>query len=257
MILNKLLLNYKPEPEEEDVQETTKMKLLVGKWEPYRKGSSFTDLKFRMLPEYDRLQYVKREFKPSIQECHNFVMRAEELEIPLSKDHFFGRWGSHYWDIVLIIPKKAIDVHKISQSTEFFVKKISEENYSYLIPEITSLRGLDGESALRLASTLEEAMNISKLEADNPFQKRIIEDFQWNMIEIKKIVYDIVDNVNVERARRKLIKRVHDLENKISAVEEIRKAFGELGIDEKEALKEFAIKELPSGRVELVWKKSG
>lgn len=256
MTLDKLLLKYKPS--EEDVQETTTRKSLVGKWTSYRKRSSLTDSKFRIIPEDDRFDYVrKRSFKSFVREYHDFALQTETPKILLDKDRFFERQGGYHWEIVLTIPRKLVDLHRISQNTEFLVKKICEENYAYLIPEIDRLKHLDDESALRLASTIEQSFNISKLEVDDPFQKRIFEDLQWGMIEIKKILYCIIDKENVEKARNKLTKTVDDLESKMLALEEIKKAFGRLGIDEKTALKEFAVRKLPDGRVELVWKKSG
>lgn len=266
MPVNKLFLQYTPHPEEDDNQQVegmndqqmTQMKFLFGVLESYRTRASLTDWKIRLTPEYERFWCQRKEFKSLTEEYHDFEMKMERPVISLDKDMFpFEKVGDHYWDIVLTAPKKAIEVHEISQRTEFFVKKILEENYSYLIPEITSLGELEGESALRLSDTLEESLNISKLETDNRFQKRIIEDFQWNMIEIKKSLFDLVSNVNVEKARKKLMESIDELEKKILAVEEMKKALDELGIDEDKALREFTKRELPNGRVELVWKKSG
>ena len=256
MALNKLTLRYKPE--DEDIQEATKMNFLVGKVEFYRKRASFTDMNIRAIPEHDRFEYVRRDRKCSFKEFHDFsIQTMEALRVPLNKEQFPWILGDNYWNIVLTIPRKVVRVPKISQRTELFVRKIFEENYSYLIPEIDSLKLLDSESALRIATTLEEAMNISKLEADDPFQKRTIEDLQWNMIEIKKTLYNIVDNVKLEESKKKLIKYVSDLEKKLLALDEIGRTLDKMGVDEERFVKEFVVKKRPNGRVEFLWKRSG
>lgn len=253
--MNRLVLSYKPEPE--DSQETTSMKFLVGKIEQTEKASCITERKVRPIPEYDRFEYVKSRACWCIEEFHDFALQEIHDTIPLNRDQFFRKLGDNYWNIVLTTCRKKIHLPNISQTTELLVTKITEENYSYLVSEIDNLKHLKTEFALRLATTLEEAINISKLEMEDPFHRRIIEDIQWDLIEIKRILYKIADNRHIEQTREELIKNVDELENKMIALEEIKRSFNRLGIDEKEALKEFKIKKLPKGRVELIWTKSG
>jgi hypothetical protein len=248
------VLSYKAEPE--DSQKTTTMKFLIGKIEPTRKASSLTEREVRPIPRYDRFEYVKSQDRRSVQEFHDFKIKEVPNTVLLNRDHFFRKLGDNHWNIVLTTPR-TMNLPGVSQDTELLVTKIVEENYSYLVPEFDSLKHLETGSALRLATTIEEATNISKLEVENPFQKRVIEDIQWNVIGIKRRLYEIADNQHVDQARKELTKIVESLKNKMLALEEINRAINKLGVDEKEALKEFRIKKLPKGRVELTWTKSG
>lgn len=267
MALNKLLLRYEPSGED-DIQSTAKMSILVGRWERYRKRTSTTEQKVRPVPKYERFECVKRRIRPSFEEWYDFDVNEEEFTMDLSRpllenqfaqvgDWFEHRFPDSIWNVVMTIPKKAVDIHEISQTTEFLMKKIFDENYSYLIPEIDRLTYLDTESALKLSTNLEEAMNLSKLEVDDPLQKRKIEDFQWNLIEIKKMYYSILDGRDVAKIKNKLKESIKNIREKMLLSEEMKKALDELDIDRKEVFKEFEIKKLPKRRVEYVWKKSG
>jgi hypothetical protein len=190
------------ELEEEDPQDVTTFKRLDAKVTPIRERVSDTYSDMRAIPNADTIDYVTRDFALSGFMKYDFLAGLKQNVLELQNDFSLNKKiGDHFWNVVLRAPLKNILICNLAQRTEFFVKKISEENYSYLIPEIGVMRTEDVEHSYRLAKTLEEVINVTKLDVRDPFQQRALEDLQLNLIELKKALYNIINNENVKQAK--------------------------------------------------------
>lgn len=204
----------------------------------------------------DKIDYIKRDI--AYTKTRTFFRNKNGIgTLKLDSDFLDKQFGSKFWNVALMPIFKNVELCKTTNNVEFYIKKFTDEDYSYLLPELGMLRNSDLEFSLRAANILEEAINVSKLEQSDPFQKRTLEDLQWDLIELKRALLDIHEERRVKSAQnaRKVI--VNRLEKKMNQLYLIKNAFHEIGIDEKEILKFSSLKQLPSRRVEITWIKSG
>lgn len=138
-----------------------------------------------------------------------------------------------------------------------YIYRIEQQDYPFFISEVENILADDLQSAYETADLLEKAMNITKIRENDPLESRKIEDFQWSLIEAKRILLELrsCPEEDVKQKKAKLEENVHDLQGKMLACEKTKRALRELGLEE--IMKELVTKKLPNGRVQLIWKKSG
>lgn len=147
--------------------------------------------------------------------------------------------------------------HFRSREVEY-IHRMEQQDYPFFMLEVKNMLINDVKSAYKTADLLEKAMNIVKIKESDPLESRKIEDFQWSLIESKKILLELVSSKeeDVIQKRAKLEEIVHDLLGKILACEKTKRSLRELGLEEI-MKKEVVTEKLPNGRVRLSWKKSG
>lgn len=140
---------------------------------------------------------------------------------------------------------------------EEYLERILEEDYSFLINELGRIDPENPESSFITANLLEKAMNISKLLMDDPLDSRKIEDFQWDLIQIKRILIQLAKPYlsSVESDKAELNNLLQQLNEKMMASQKTKQILEKLGLES--VLKGGKIKRLPDGRVEYIWRKSG
>ena len=138
-----------------------------------------------------------------------------------------------------------------------YIHRMEQKDYPFFISEVKNLLADDLQLAYKTADLLEKAMNIGKINESDPLESRKIEDFQWSLIEAKRILQELQlgPEEDIKGKKAKLEKIVHDLEDKMLACEKTKRALRELGLEE--IMKELTAEKLPNGRVQLIWKKSG
>lgn len=138
-----------------------------------------------------------------------------------------------------------------------YIERILEEDYSFLINELDRIDPENLESSFVIANLLEKAMNVSKLLVDDPLDSRKVEDFQWDLIQIKKILIQLAKPYlsTAESDKAELNNLVQELKEKMIACQKTKQILEKLGL--KSVLKGGKIKRLPDGRVEYIWRKSG
>jgi len=142
----------------------------------------------------------------------------------------------------------------LSTSPEF--EMVVNEDYNQILDEVGRALDLFDAQAFKIAERLENGMNVAKLAADNPLQKRMFEDMQWNLIEAKKHLLRWTREGSKEsgvKAREAL----EELRSKLEAAKYAEEKISELGFDPDQFLSNFQITKVSKDRVELVWKKSG
>lgn len=138
-----------------------------------------------------------------------------------------------------------------------YLERILEEDYSFLINELDRIDSENPESSFITADLLEKAMNVSKLLVDDPLDSRKMEDFQWDLIQIKKILIQLSKPYlsTAESDKVELNNILRQLNEKMMACQKTKQILEKLGL--KSVLKGGKIKRLPDGRVEYIWRKSG
>lgn len=138
-----------------------------------------------------------------------------------------------------------------------YIDRIEQKDYPFFISEVGKISTDNLQLAYDTADLLEKAMNVAKIRESDPLESRKIEDFQWSLIEAKRILIELssCQGEYAKQKKSKLEEVVQDLQNKILACEKTKRTLRELGLEG--VTKELVTEKLPNGRVRLVWRKSG